>query len=235
MLWVLCPSWRLLAAACTTALALQLSPVHTFEPTWTWARSLLAVLPPLAHAVLCLFVAPLGLCIDEKWSPIPSHILLAILCGSITCYEFSLTYWWSSTVLAVLFHKYICLRFMLEVADGIATHRPGGCALRILHDACRIWARSWRLLRDILLGMVLSTPCLILACFPCIAGLHGFFLFQTRSQSLQKETSVQKGGVAEQGSSMEAEDIEEDDNTGDLMRNLFQKHAPKVNERHSSE
>jgi len=183
MLWVLVPSWRLLGLACSTALVLQFAPVLAFTPTWAWSRSLLAILPPGAHVILCLLVATLRRCVAASAAPIPPHVVLAALAVAVTSLELSMIDWWSSTAACLLFHKYLALRFLLEVADTVAVHRPGGCLLSICHDACRDWAHSWRFLRDFLLGMVLSSGCMAMALVPGFAKVHALFLFRVLPQT----------------------------------------------------
>jgi len=79
----------------------------------------------------------------------------------------------------VMFHKYVGVRFFLEVADGILAHRPGGCMLSVLHDACNLWALSWRFLRDLLLGLLLTSCCMAMGFLPFASRLHTYFLFRT--------------------------------------------------------
>merc|ERR1740121_539019 len=90
MIWVFVPSWRFWGLACSTALVLWTAPLPAFVPTWAWARSLLAILPPLAHALLCLLWVPVTWCTASLSPASSSHVLLAALAVAITCFEMSM-------------------------------------------------------------------------------------------------------------------------------------------------
>jgi len=215
--WLFIPSSRLLGLACTTALTLQLAPMPAItSPALVWARSLLALLPPLAHMIICALAALLGRCATAPLAPIPPHVLLAALAVAGTCFEMSAIQWWSSTAVCVLFHKYMAVRFLLEVADFIVAHRLGGCALGACHDACRLWTCSWRFLRDLFLGLVLSSACMVMALMPGLAEVHALFLFRALPQ--KEQASCCEGNIVSEAS--------------DPMHCLFERHLPKQRRGH---
>merc|ERR1712113_259753 len=110
------------------------------------------------------------------------------------CFEMSLVPWYTPSAVAVMFHKYMALRFLLDSADSIAAHRPGGCVFAILHRSCRLWTLSWRFPRDFALGLVLSVANIVLSSIPCLGRLHGVFLFHALPQAEQREATLKKDG-----------------------------------------
>merc|ERR1740130_1913829 len=117
-------------------------------------------LPPLSFTVYCFFLASL----QSIGLPTFPYSFMAFLAVAFSIIETALNLPNTFPVHAsVLFHKYIAIRFMLEAADGIAAHRPGGCLMAIVHNACRLWALSWRWLRDYFLGLFLTLFCISLS------------------------------------------------------------------------
>merc|ERR1712217_658425 len=93
----------------------------------------------------------------------------------------------------------VALRFLLDCADSIAAHGPGGCALGILHRACRLWALSWRFPRDFALGFLLSAANILLSSVPGLRRLHGVFLFHTRPQPEQQQGKLKRSDSSNLG------------------------------------
>lgn len=138
---------------------------------------------------------------------------MALTALGLTSIELSLAAWHMPSLAAVLFHKYMCVRFLLEAADGIAAQRVGGCLLKPLHTACTLWALSFRFARDFAAGCLLSACCVILAAIPGCAGLHLCFLFRAKPKGRQQ--------------SNEAGLLEDDD----MLLRFFQDYAPQVVQR----
>jgi len=188
--WVAPPSGRFFAALCTTALVLEAGLVQPFEPTMQWLQSLLVLLPPLAHLLLCLLLAPAKLC-GARLPPANSYAIMALAAALLTISEASLMEWNKSYLdhgyACVLFHKYVCMRFMMEVADWLSIRRPSGQLASAMLEACRLWVFSWRLLRDVVLGLVLLAFCLCMSALPGVSRFHDCFLFRTCSRGEARE------------------------------------------------
>jgi len=214
--WIIVPSPRFLAAVFTTVLVLDMTPPLPYAPTLAYARSLAPLLPPALHLVACALVAPISRCFDGDLGPAPSHVVLAAVGVCLTSLELAASEWHESSALAVVLHKYVVLRFLVEAADGVAAHRIGGCCCAAVHEACRLWAHSWRLTRDMLLGVLLCLFCVAVSCVPFIARLHSLFLFQTRPQK-ENAPAPSRGSAA-------AADREDEL----VIRALFETFAPQV-------
>eukprot|EP00435_Cladocopium_sp_Y103_P051940 s515_g16.t1 len=162
---------RFLAALCTLGLVVSVHPFQTLNVV----SACLIYLPCLSHLVVCLL---LSIGFSCKASGRVPYILVATLAAVLTLLEIAV----SAHLLtpAVIFHKYICLRWMLEAADGIAAHPAVKALLPFVHDACRLWAFSWRFLRDMALGVPLALLFCAMTCIPCLNDLHTLFLFHTR-------------------------------------------------------
>jgi len=192
IMWLFVPSARLLAAVCSTALLLHLEPLPPFPsslqqwiPVQQWIRSMLVFLPPLAHFVLCLMLSPFELCCGMKL-PYPFMAAFAI---ALTCFELYFMQWQVASLAVIAFHKYMCVRFMLEAADDTVVHSLGGCLLRPLHRALSSWALSFRFVRDTFVGIVLAVCCVALAAIPGLADVHLWFLFRTKLGGKKKENN----------------------------------------------
>jgi len=222
MWWGLIPSARLVAVACTAVLVLTLNPLPSFEASYAWCQALWSLLPPMFHMVPCLLLAP---CQGRggKGFTTPSHIWLVALMVPLTCVELGLLHWYRSSALAVVFHKYVALRFFLEAADGVAAHRPGGCCLGYLHKACRLWTLSWRFPRDMCLGLLLSVMNIILSSVPYLGRLHSVFLFHTRPQDEERNDIA--NAKDEQDSRSDSSKFGEGGSEAHIRR-LLRKHAP---------
>eukprot|EP00930_Biecheleria_cincta_P028708 TRINITY_DN20020_c0_g1_i1.p1 TRINITY_DN20020_c0_g1~~TRINITY_DN20020_c0_g1_i1.p1 ORF type:complete len:1709 (+),score=246.49 TRINITY_DN20020_c0_g1_i1:135-5261(+) len=189
IVWVLVPSARFLAAACSTALLLHLEPIPPFGlsiqqwfPLLQWIRSILVFLPPLAHFVLCFVLSPLELSCGIK----PPYACMAVLAIALTCCELYFMQWQTASLAVVAFHKYMCVRFMLEAADDTVAHRLGGCLLRPLQRALSSWALSFRFVRDAVVGIILAVCCVAFAAIPGLANVHLWFLFRTNPGAKKK-------------------------------------------------
>jgi len=180
--WVVLPSGRLLAVVCTLALALEVDPLPPFAPTLEWFQTLWMLMPPLWHAGLCL-VLGMACSLGVEVPPDNSYALLAVVALLVTAAEGCFIEWGrifeDNTMPVLLFHKYICTRFLLEVADNIAVHQPGGRMASFMHASCRLWALSLRWLRDLLVGLLLASLLLVLSMLPGLGRLHACFLFRT--------------------------------------------------------
>mmetsp|Transcript_42720 Transcript_42720/g.132350 ORF Transcript_42720/g.132350 Transcript_42720/m.132350 type:complete len:119 (-) Transcript_42720:44-400(-) len=110
---------------------------------------------------------------------------------------------------------------MLEAADGIAAHAVGGRLLAPLHTACRLWALSWRFLRDMALGSLLTVWCVASAALPGVARLHALFLFRTTPRKGEAQEAEATEG-AEAGEQLG------EGGTDELLQNFFHTFAPQV-------
>lgn len=182
MLYIFVPTVRFLMLVCSTALVLEVVPLQPVEMTMDWFRGLLPLLPPVSFAVLCLAIQ---LC-DSTCSTIfrikgppkcNCYLLMGILAMASLAAELVLMER-RARFNSVIFHKYMCIRFLLEACDGISAHRPCGCCLAVLQNACRMWALSWRFLRDLFLGLCMWLLCLVFIAVPCFGRCHQVFLFR---------------------------------------------------------
>lgn len=219
-LWMAVPSVRFLALICTTALMLNLAPPMDFSLTIGWFQWLLALLPPVAFLVFCILVASFTVCLSENVSPIPFHALMSLLCVAVSCFEMSVLNWWSETILVVLLHKYVALRWLMEACDDVAVHRIGGCSCAFLQNACRWWARSWRFVRDTIIGLFLCSLCILCSFIPCLAPVHDLFLFRTRSPKCPDTPSLDSDTDS-------TSDEEKPSAGGASMLHLLERFAPK--------
>eukprot|EP00439_Symbiodinium_sp_Y106_P025812 s174_g3.t1 len=165
---------RFMAVLCTVALILSVFPPAATIHQLRWL-SILLYCPPFFHGVICLLLS-MVFC-SSAASRVP-YVLMAPLAAVVTVLEMAFLI--NQVSWSLLFYKYVCLRWMLEAADGIAALRPGRVVLAPLHDACRIWAFSWRFLRDAAIGIAIGLACLAMACIPGLNYLHTLFLFRTR-------------------------------------------------------
>lgn len=199
---------RFLAALCTLGLVVSVHPFHSLNVV----SACLIYLPCLSHLVVCLF---LSIGFSCKASGRVPYILIATLAVVLTLLEIAV----SAHLLtpAVIFHKYILLRWMLETADGLAANPSVKAFLPFVHDACRLWAFSWRFLRDMALGVPLALLFCAMTCIPCLNSLHTLFLFHTRRP---KEEGLVVEDADENGSSTHLVDP-------DPIRNFFRTFAPE--------
>eukprot|EP00928_Gymnodinium_smaydae_P017162 TRINITY_DN16559_c0_g1_i1.p1 TRINITY_DN16559_c0_g1~~TRINITY_DN16559_c0_g1_i1.p1 ORF type:complete len:1557 (+),score=196.35 TRINITY_DN16559_c0_g1_i1:34-4671(+) len=213
MLWIVFPSRRLIAALCTLALLWEL---HVDK--YALLPLLAFVVPCFAYVLLRRMILVVALCFRtyadaarlelQAASPVRSYVAPAVLALSVCVAELWITVSADTLELrlCIVFHKYLCMRFMLEAADGIAAHRFGGCLLSVVHDACRLWTLAHRFLRDFLLCAMLTSVGLVLSSIPGLARLHAFFLFHTTP----REQMAQEGAP------------------DSLLRNFFTEFAPDV-------
>jgi len=172
------PSGRLLAVACTTCIVIVGSRFLPFMDSTHRGRALL-VTPPVAHLLLCLLWSILkrtGIC--SCGPAVRGYPFLASMAIGLTCLELSTLEFWPNTWRIVLFHKYLFVRFLLEVADGVAARQPGGPRLAFLHETACIWALSFRWARDFVLGLSLAACCSLVAAVPACPTCHEYFLFR---------------------------------------------------------
>mmetsp|Transcript_102536 Transcript_102536/g.258317 ORF Transcript_102536/g.258317 Transcript_102536/m.258317 type:complete len:1585 (-) Transcript_102536:49-4803(-) len=197
LVWLFLPSSRWLAVICTGTLLIQ----KDFD--WASLEAYFSLFPPLAHAALCALLAFLR---HFCWPSLPlcrPLARLALAAAALTAAEAVGTTRAADDVLCVTLHKYMCVRLSLDLCDWIVAHRPGGCALAVLHDACRLWALSLRLVRDVALGLLLSSFCVAVALIPGISRLHVLFLFralprqETRIEGCAREASVSTDRLGE--------------------------------------
>merc|ERR1719223_385967 len=145
--------------------------------------------------------------------------VLASIALFVTAIEMSLMLE-DSMKLCVLLHKYCCIRAFLDMGDGVAAHRFGGCSLTVFHDACRIWTFSFRWGRDLLLGTFLTLVNLLISLIPLCYKCHSFFLFQTRAA---------KEEAAEVAVDLDMTDNNLEDATlNNALLMFFKKFAPQV-------
>jgi len=184
--WLELINTRLVTVLCTTALLLQTLHAQTSE------FSLLGNLgPPISFFAPCLFLGLVQAFSFFKQSR-GFYLLMSALAllftsaemvfmvrdyGQLHCEE-------SKCVARLVLHKYLCLRYLLDLADTIAVFKPGGRFLSPVHNMCRLWALSWRFSRDLLLGIVLTLP-LLFASMPCLCSIHSYFLFHTSRRVVQ--------------------------------------------------
>jgi len=212
VLWIVIPSIRLMGLVLTMVLVSEVVKwpdrfARDAEFYWT----LLAWSPPLAFPALCLLLGLLqstGLfeylqakCLCEC----NYYMLTSILAVGLTSFESYALYQHPTATrhLCIWFNKYMWLRFGLEAADGFCAHRPCGCVLGAWHNSCRIFAFSWRFMRDLFLGVFLSTVCFLIACIPFISKLHTLFLFRTVPEEEAKARELEQSGFL----SLHAEDV----------------------------
>ncbi|CAE7879948.1 FKS1, partial [Symbiodinium sp. KB8] len=201
---------RFMAVLCTVALLLSVFPPAATIHQLGWLPILLYC-PPFFHGVICLLLS-MVFC-SSAASRVP-YVLMAPLAVVLTVLEMAFLI--NQVSWSLLFYKYVCLRWMLEAADGIAALRPGRVVLAPLHDACRIWAFSWRFLRDAVIGMAIGLACLAMACIPGLNYLHTLFLFRTRRPKEE--------GLAEEAEDSTAALVHEDP-----LVNFFRTFAPECN------
>jgi 1,3-beta-glucan synthase len=188
-IWIFVPSARLAALACTTFLVFEVVGIPSLARSPAAFQELMCVIPPISFAFYCMLMGVLQSC----GLPECGYLPLSLLAVAFTVAEIWLLPLGGYRG-AVLFHKYVGIRFMLEAADGIAAHRFGGCVLGSLHRACRLWALSWRLLRDFLLGLILMGCCFLLGFIPFISKLHTLFLFRTLPKKDARERLLSETG-----------------------------------------
>jgi len=186
--WLLIPTSRLLALLATSVL---LTEVTTVQPVNSplWWRALWLLRPPFWHLILCLLLlAPFDRLCDRRF-PLPLTALLGLTLSTVEVMVMDTGATGGNPVAwrCVLFHRYIFVRFMLDVSDFFAFQQPGGRCLSGLHSACRTWALSVRFLRDAVLGLVLAAFCLFMSMVPGLAQLHDCFLFR---RCMRSEESV---------------------------------------------
>ncbi|CAJ1402016.1 unnamed protein product [Effrenium voratum] len=196
---------RCMAALLTLALV---ASVHPWKNLAFWQACLL-YLPPLGHWVICLCLSA-AFCGDSA-SKVP-YVLMAPLAVLVSILELAAAEQLMTP--SVLFHKYICIRWMLEAADGIAAIKPGKALLTVLHDACRAWAFSWRFSRDAALGALMALGGLIFATIPGLNYLHTLFLFRTRRPKEE--------GLAEEDADTSSAVVDDDP-----LINFFRTFAPE--------
>jgi len=170
------PSGRLLALIVTTGIMVVCGAFYDL----LIVERVTLLMPPLAHFLFCVLLSICEGLFGDPDCSVCSYPLLSLTAVALTLLELGMNSWWEATARMVLFHKYICLRYMLEVADGVAARESGGPCLSWLHTACRRWALSWRFLRDLLLGWVLAVICILAAMIPGLSGVHDIFLFRAR-------------------------------------------------------
>eukprot|EP00931_Biecheleriopsis_adriatica_P050069 TRINITY_DN28982_c0_g2_i1.p1 TRINITY_DN28982_c0_g2~~TRINITY_DN28982_c0_g2_i1.p1 ORF type:complete len:1548 (-),score=291.77 TRINITY_DN28982_c0_g2_i1:29-4672(-) len=210
---VLFGNCRFFAMLCSFALVFAAYP--NLETTGD-KYDMLVFSPPLGHFLISLILS--FLCcnrasVDMSYQ-LPAFIAAASTVGELICLQ-------RSQLHLALFHRYLCLRWMLEAADGIAAHRPGGRMLSTLHDACRLWAFSFRFLRDAALGFMLAIFGVTLAGLPGIHALHTLFLFRTR---LPRDEGLSESPVEEDSDSPVGEAVTSQD---DPLANFIRNFAPQ--------
>jgi len=185
----LTPSGRFLAVVCTTLLAVYNHRFSVMVQDMRWTHWLI-VLPPVGYLLLCIagvFIQRICCCGGN--CSFLTYPFLAALAIGVTFMELSAMEFWPGTWRLALFHKYICARWMLELADGVAVRQPCGWISSVVHDACRIWALSWRFSRDLALGLLVSGFCITFTVLPGTSVLHEFFLFRAH---LRREPTTRK-------------------------------------------
>jgi len=154
-----------------------------------WSRAVWLLRPPFWHFILCLLLlAPFDrLCGRRVSIPLTALLGLTLSIVEVMVMDTGAAGGHPVAWRCVLFHRYIFVRFMLDVADFFAFQQPGGRCLSGLHSGCRTWALSVRFLRDAVLGLVLSAFCLLMCMVPGLAQLHDCFLFR---RCMRSEESV---------------------------------------------
>jgi len=187
-LWTALPSGSLLGAVCTTALVYDLLrnfspyvPLVPFASSSTWVLSLLAIFPLVSHAVFCILLTSLGALKSLQ----ESRVLMACVAIAFSAAEVSpILLRWNDTTICILFHKYFCVRLMLDLSNKILSRKTRGGALR---DACLAWALSFRFIREVVVDLALLAILAVLTWIPGLGTLHACFLFRIMPKSENRE------------------------------------------------
>jgi len=221
--WVVVPSIRLLTVACTGVLVGTLMPFPalpangSFSEVMAWLRAVLVFLPPLLHVVPCTIFAG----VYRKDSGKSLYAYLAVVAVIISLVELAfmdhpqLTW---RTLKCVLFHKYIALRLVLEVADDWSAHQYGGRCFSWFHHTARMWSLSWRFIRDSFLGYLLILTWIVLSLI-IPHWCHTAFLFSTRRLASENADRVRSNTESASNASVL--------NPDDLVRRFFHHFAPQ--------
>jgi len=233
--WLLMPTSRVLAVLATSVLLIEVATVQTPNSPWWW-RTLWLLRPPFWHLILCLLLlAPVDrLCGRRLPLPLTALLGLTLSAAEVKIMDIGDTRGNQIAWRCVLFHRYIFVRFMLDVADWFAFQQPGGRWLSGLHSAGCSWALSVRFLRDAVLGLVLVTFCLFMSMVPGLARLHDCFLFRRCQRSdasarvrLMEDRSAStmswRGSSVTRGSGTNLQ--EENPETQRCLTDLFKTHA----------
>eukprot|EP00930_Biecheleria_cincta_P015653 TRINITY_DN12986_c0_g2_i1.p1 TRINITY_DN12986_c0_g2~~TRINITY_DN12986_c0_g2_i1.p1 ORF type:complete len:1556 (-),score=205.11 TRINITY_DN12986_c0_g2_i1:228-4286(-) len=216
LVWALLGNSRLVAVLCTSSL------IYVVIPNWSChsvgmcvLELLLVYAPPFLHLLVCslLSMLPLAGC---RAATCLSHVPLALLFVLISGLEIYLLP--AQYIACVMFHKFVCLRWMLEAADGLVAYFLPTGKYSTIRDVCRLWAFSVRFVRDMTLGLALGTGCLLLTLIPGVNSVQTLFLFRTRRP---REEGAHKPDRTE---SAEGSDLHLRD---DPLLNFFRAFAPE--------
>eukprot|EP00929_Paragymnodinium_shiwhaense_P061983 TRINITY_DN30951_c0_g1_i1.p1 TRINITY_DN30951_c0_g1~~TRINITY_DN30951_c0_g1_i1.p1 ORF type:complete len:1604 (-),score=362.26 TRINITY_DN30951_c0_g1_i1:181-4992(-) len=223
------PAKRFICAFCSGALAWAVVSKNHED-------ILFALLPPVTHMIVCFMFAltgPVGLLQDMRFPATMSLIAVGTTCVELSMLPHDYTLW------CVLFHKYMMVRCLMRSFDVVAAHKPGGWFFGPLHEACKQWAFSWRFLRDVFVGIVLSCPCLLFSAIPGCGQLHVFFLYRAWPKKEQKartraDSFGQAAGVADQLlGNLDTQGTMTEEEAGRLLKNFFGTFAPQVGDMHT--
>jgi hypothetical protein len=223
---IVVPSSRFVALLFTFLMVMEMSPPPPALVTEEDLRWLLMVLPPFSFVLLLFLYAAVARLLGCKPQKANFCIFAALAVGMTAAEIFLMPP--QSKKLGVVFYKYCWIRFLLEAFDGIAAHECGGCALRWLHDACRLWALSWRWARDMIMGLALTTFIYMMAVIPGFHKLQGYCLFHTKAAK-ESAPALQRKGTRDGGvMDSSAYSLNPDQEENEALLNFFRNHAPQL-------